>query len=179
MTLSPFLTPREDLHLFSPALISSLVRSKLPEGYSIRPLRKDDFAKGFMDVLAQLSTTGNPTLDMFEERFDVMKRTGNYFLVCIEAEDRIVACATLILEHKFLHDCGQAGHIEDVVVDGSQRGKKLGIRLIEQLQYMAEQLQCYKIILNCTEKNVPFYEKCELTRAQVQMTHYFHHSDSH
>lgn len=67
-----------------------------------------------MDVLAQLSATGNPTLEDFEERFDVMKRTGNYFLVCIEAEDRIVACATLILEHKFLHGCGQVRHSQEM-----------------------------------------------------------------
>lgn len=46
MTLSPFLTPRDDIHLFSPALISTLLCNKLPEGYTLRPLRKDDFAKG-------------------------------------------------------------------------------------------------------------------------------------
>ena len=174
-----------------------------------------------MDVLAQLSTTGNPTLDEFEERFDVMKKTGNYFLVCIEAEDRIVACATLILEHKFLHGCGQVRHNRKSLHYNSRtlcvlllflyecrqvtsrtslwmvhsEAKSLAsgkpdikyivhhahrlYRLIEQLQYMAEQLQCYKVLLNCTEKNVPFYEKCHLTRAQVQMTHYFHPSDNH
>lgn len=36
-----------------------------------------------------------------------MKRAGTYYIVCIEAEGIIVACATLIVEHKFLHECGQ------------------------------------------------------------------------
>lgn len=41
------------------------------------------------------------------ERFDLMKRMGCYYVICIEASDRIVACATLIVEHKFLHGCSQ------------------------------------------------------------------------
>lgn len=28
---------------------------------------------------------------------------------------------------------------------------------------------CYKVILDCSEDNVPFYEKCGLTRKEVQM----------
>ena len=41
------------------------------------------------------------------ERFDMMKQLGCYYLVCIESSDEVVACATLIVEHKFLHNCGQ------------------------------------------------------------------------
>lgn len=41
------------------------------------------------------------------ERFDLMKRQGTFFVICIEAEETIVACATLIVEYKFLHSCGQ------------------------------------------------------------------------
>lgn len=49
----------------------------------------------------------------------------------IEDENRdIIASATLLVEHKFLHACGSVGHIEDVVVHDSQRGKKLGIRWV-------------------------------------------------
>ena len=28
---------------------------------------------------------------------------------------------------------------------------------------------CYKVILDCSEENVPFYEKCGLTKKEVQM----------
>lgn len=104
-----------------------------------------------------------------------------------------MACATLMVEYKFLRECGIVGHIEDVVVHDSQRGKKLGIRfeddnlfvfmnfyltnysirLIEQLHHIAETAKCYKTILNCNEKNVQFYEKCQLKQTDVQMTRYF------
>lgn len=46
-------------------------------------------------------------------------------------------------------------------------------RLIEQLQYIGRAIGCYKVILNCTAENVAFYEKCNLKKKDVQMTHYF------
>lgn len=40
-----------------------------------------------------------------------MKRQGTFFVICIEAEGAIVACATLIVEFKFLHACGQVAYL--------------------------------------------------------------------
>ncbi|KAG2220165.1 hypothetical protein INT45_013863 [Circinella minor] len=173
MTNFPYLTEQNDSYLFSPKLISQEVLAALPDGYILRPLKRDDYNKGFIEVLGQLSVTGQTSQDLFEERFDTMKQLGCYYLVCIESLGEVVACATLIVEHKFLHNCGQSGHIEDVVVSDTQRGKKLGKRLIDQLTYMAQVLGCYKVILNCKEHNIPFYEKCDLQVAQVQMSNYF------
>ena len=45
-----------------------------------------------------------------------------------EEKGRIIAAGTLLLEHKFIRGCGTAGHIEDVVVDSSYRGLRLGAR---------------------------------------------------
>lgn len=33
----------------------------------------------------------------------------------------------------------------------------------------AKEAGCYKVILDCAENNVAFYEKCGLTRKEVQM----------
>ena len=33
----------------------------------------------------------------------------------------------------------------------------------------AEEAGCYKVILDCSEENVPFYAKCGLTKKEVQM----------
>lgn len=46
-------------------------------------------------------------------------------------------------------------------------------RLIDQLKHMAQAVGCYKIILDCLQHNVTFYERCGLKVSQVQMTHYF------
>jgi len=47
--------------LFSTDLISSEVATQLPEGYTIRPLQRSDYTKGFLDVLRVLTTVGDIT----------------------------------------------------------------------------------------------------------------------
>ena len=41
-----------------------------------------------------------------------------------------------------------------------QQGKKLGLRIIEALDYIAAKVGCYKSILDCSEANEGFYAKC-------------------
>jgi glucosamine-phosphate N-acetyltransferase len=46
-------------------------------------------------------------------------------------------------------------------------------RLLAALSDEAQARGCYKIILDCADKNVPFYEKCGMTRKEAQMARYF------
>lgn len=46
-----------------------------------------------------------------------------------------------------IHNLGLVGHIEDIVVNKDQQGKKLGLRVIEALDYIAERIGCYKVCL--------------------------------
>ena len=68
--------------------------------------------------------------------------------------DRIVAVGTVFIERKFLRGLGCVGHIEDIAVDKSQQGKKLGLRIIQALTGISENSGCYKTILNCSESNI-------------------------
>ena len=42
---------------------------------------------------------------------------------------------------------------------------------------MADHLGCYKLILDCSESNVKFYEKCGFKRKEIQMARYFEHNE--
>jgi glucosamine-phosphate N-acetyltransferase len=84
-----------------------------------------------------------------------------------------VGAASLLLDRKFVHECGTVAHIEDVVVDASMRGKNLGRVLIETLKQLARELQAYKVILNCKEENMGFYEKAGFAQKNVEMSLYF------
>lgn len=42
-------------------------------------------------------------------------------------------------------------------------------RLIDELLLASKEHGCYKVILDCSEANQPFYEKCGLIRKEVQM----------
>lgn len=95
------------------------------------------------------------------------------FFTCTDLDkQKIIATATLLVELKFIRNCGKCGHIEDVVVDTSYRGLRLGLRVVEALITAAKDSGCYKVILDCSESNAPFYEKCGLIKKEIQMVRY-------
>lgn len=99
----------------------------------------------------------------YQARWDELFATplqDHYRVVVIldKALNTIVGSGTLFIEKKFLRQCGVCGHIEDIAVDSGYRGKKLGIRLIKMLKEVSQLHNCYKIVLDCSDKNVPFYE---------------------
>lgn len=82
----------------------------------------------------------------------------------------MVAVGMVLVERKLIHECGLVGHIEDIAVDKAQQGKKLGIRLIKTLTEIGKAMGAYKVILDCSDHNVEFYEKCGYVRAGVEMS---------
>ena len=63
--------------------------------------------------------------------------------------------------------------LKDVVCDKAVRGKGLGKKIILAAVGLAHKCGCYKVILDCEESNVGFYEKCGFSRKGVEMAHYF------
>ena len=59
-----------------------------------------------------------------------------------------------VLTPRSIHSLGLVGHIEDIAVDKSQQGKKLGLRIIQALTAISENSGCYKTILNCSDSNI-------------------------
>ncbi|KAJ3361740.1 Glucosamine-phosphate N-acetyltransferase-like protein [Allomyces javanicus] len=160
---------------FSPDLIDPEVQAVLPSGYVMRPLARSDFDKGYFALLAQLTVVGDISKDAFEERFDYIKRHNDtYYPLVIEDQNvgKIVGAGTVVVERKFLRGLGLVGHIEDIVVDADQRGKKLGLRVIAALTHLSKATGCYKVILNCNDDNIAFYEKCGYTKKEVEMVLY-------
>lgn len=51
------------------------------------------------------------------------------------------------------------GLIEDVAVHSNWQRRGVGAAIVERLIERATQRNCYKVILNCNDENIPFYEK--------------------
>ena len=100
--------------------------------------------------------------------------SDTYKIIVIEdrAKGKIIGAGSLIVEMKFIRDLGLAGHIEDIVVDKTYRGKNLGKKVIDTLKSLAVANGCYKVILDCEEHNVKFYEKCGFFVKGVEMAWY-------
>ncbi|CAG8918334.1 unnamed protein product [Penicillium salamii] len=192
-TMNTTVTPiaETDGPLFPATLISPEVIAALPQDYTIRPLRRSDYNRGYLDVLRVLTTVGEITEEAWNKRYEwITSRNDEYYmLVVCDGEDRIVGTGSLIVERKFIHSLGMVGHIEDIAVEKNQQGKKLGLRIIQALDHVAAQVGCYKVcllqtrvlvstntqqsILDCSEVNEGFYVKCGFKRAGLEMAHYY------
>ncbi|KAL2533533.1 Glucosamine 6-phosphate N-acetyltransferase [Abeliophyllum distichum] len=146
------------------------------EIFRVRKLEISDKNKGFIELLQQLTVCDSVSHERFQERFQELAKYGDDHLVCVIEDDKsgkIVATGSVFIEKKFIRNCGKVGHIEDVVVDSSVRGKQLGKKIIGFLTDHARLTGCYKVILDCNIDNIPFYEKCGFKQKEVQMVKYF------
>ncbi|KAM7260465.1 hypothetical protein ACFE04_016206 [Oxalis oulophora] len=96
-----------------------------------------------------------------EQKFEVWK---------LEISDKGKGFMELL---KYLTSCRKVGHIDDVVVDPSARGKQLGKKIVDFLTKHARSKGCYKVILDCSVDNKSFYEKCGYKHKDIQMSKYF------
>ena len=94
-------------------------------------------------------------------------------VVAVNGDGIVLGTASLMMERKLIRGGALCGHIEDVVVSDKARGQGLGKRLVTHLSDIARGQGCYKVILDCAENNVAFYERCGFKRKEVQMAMYF------
>jgi len=126
---------------------------------SIRKLQKEDLWNGFLISLDSLRQASNIDKKSAEKIFDKINQNPDHVIVVAIMDKRIVGSATLLIETKFIHNGGKVGHIEDVVVNKEHQGKGIGEKIIKFLLKYAEELGCYKTILDCADEVKPFYEK--------------------
>ena len=94
----------------------------------------------------------------------------------VEANEKIIGTASILFEEKANRgthgDNGQfytVAHIEEVVVDKNERHSGIGKLLMNKCLEYAKKHHSYKIVLDCSEDNVIFYEKCGYHRHEVCM----------
>ncbi len=137
-----------------------------------RPIIQYDLNNGYLSLLSQLTNLGSGD---FIQKFSEIKNTPNITIIVAYEEtiNKVVGAGTIIIEPKLVHGCSNVGHIEDVVVDQNYRSQKIGQQIINYLVNMAKVSNCYKVILDCSENNIGFYEKCGFNNTNNQMSLYF------
>lgn len=139
---------------------------------NLRKLRKGDSVEGYCDVLSCLTSVGSFSQAEFDAQLCKIEQCGGHIWI-LEDAGRIIGTGTLLVEPKFIHSCGNAGHIEDVVIHRDYQGKGYGRLLIEQLLTCAKDMGCYKVILDCREHVEAFYEKMGFEKRGLQMAKYW------
>ena len=125
--------------------------------FNVSNLKKEDFSLDYFNLLGQLTTIDPEKIT--KNDFDVFidNLSDIHLVKVIKHENLIVGTVTILKELKILHNLKKVGHIEDVVIHEKYRGYGLGKKLIEIAKNECE--DCYKIILNCKDHNIGFYEK--------------------
>lgn len=125
----------------------------------IRTLEYEN-AERYIEILNQLSdcTRSSPYqtalfLDYHKKNYSNFKYYGAFY------NNQLVGIASTILENKIAYGHSQCLHVEDVVVDAEYKSMGVGKALLEFIKDKAKSLGVRKIILNCDEDKIQFYEK--------------------
>lgn len=129
---------------------------------AFRELTIDDYDKGYMSLLYQLTSYDYPmNKNKFGQYISDMKNKCKILVVyMVDNGNEILVGAGTIFKLAKLHN-NAVGQIEDVVIDEKYRGSGLGKLLINELIKIGlDEFGCYKVVLNSLDKNVGFYVSC-------------------
>jgi glucosamine-phosphate N-acetyltransferase len=155
--------------------IRSAKNESFGENLQIRKLEENDYDLGYLNLLTDLTTVGTVSKEKWSERYrEISSNTFiEIWVIHDTVKNRIIGSATLLIEPKFIHECGRVGHIEDVVLSKNTHGTGLGKKIVTFLSDQAKIRGCYKVILDCTQQTIGFYEKCGFIKKETQMAIYF------
>jgi len=123
----------------------------------MRPLASTDYNRGHLSVLSILTSAEDPGEAAWIMHFESLRSSPRmyYTLVTVDkTTDKIAGVGTVFMERKFQRGLSSVGHIEDIVVEEKQQGKKLGLRIIQALVSISENSGAYKTILNCVDNKI-------------------------
>ena len=135
---------------------------------NIETLQAKHIHMGFLDVLSELTEVDLPVDEATESFYEIMREMNGNIFVAID-ESRIVGTVSIHILPKFVHHFGYVGLIEDLVVTDSCRGMGYGKILVDFGVQYANNKGVYKVILDCSLDNIPFYESCGFYKKEQQM----------
>ena len=137
--------------------------------FIIRKIIESDLENGFLESLDNLRLATNLEHNSAKSILKEILENENHIIHVAELDGKIVGSTTLLIEQKFIHEGGFVGHIEDVVVKKEFEGQGIGMKLVLSLLDVANEKKCYKTILNCEDKLIPFYEKIGFKQKSNEM----------
>ncbi len=139
--------------------------------YKIKELKKKHITKELFETLSNLSDSTKIDIKKGRKVFKEIKKNRNHFIYAAfdKKNKEVIGMITLLVEPKFIHDCGYLGHIDDVVVRKDYKGQGIGKELVKKAIKQAKKSGCYRVILNCLDANMKFYEKFGFQKRENEM----------
>jgi glucosamine-phosphate N-acetyltransferase len=134
--------------------------------FEVRELKDIDLEdpKDFFETLGNLREVGSLTSEEAKDILLKINSQDSHIFVAVTPEGKIIGSATLLIEQKFIRKGSRCGHIEDVSVAKGFEGNGIGSAVVKKAVEYAEKSGCYKVILDCNDNNIPFYQKLGFRR---------------
>jgi glucosamine-phosphate N-acetyltransferase len=130
-----------------------------------------------LSLLSELSIVTELDNNLYLEHVEKISNMGT-IIVCyigtpLSENFDIIASGTIIIEPKFIRGGKNVGHIEDVVVKSTYRGRHLSKDILNILKNISRENNCYKVILDCSEEVKKVYNSSGFEENGIQMGLYF------
>lgn len=122
----------------------------------IIPVSRDHLT--FVLSLLQEISPFLPEKSTYDEVWSRFASQPNIVAVVAVEGTQVVGYGVSLIESKIRG--GKLAHIEDIVSHPGSRGQGIGRAIVQHLVERAISDGCYKVVLNCSEHNQLFYEKC-------------------
>ena len=136
--------------------------------YTFRILSKNDYEQYFQLINEFRST--NYTKEQFIHFLE--EENKNIHIWVLEVNNELIASGTILYETKLIHNISLYAHIEDIIVSAKYRKKGYGLTLLTELVSVCKKNNSYKILLDCQEELIKFYEKSGFKKNGSQMVIY-------
>jgi glucosamine-phosphate N-acetyltransferase len=131
--------------------------------YKIREIKEEDIdIGGLLEVYREnfpLEDLQKSDAKMILKQIKTNPLHKIFVAVTDDDHDRVIGTTTLLVEPKFIFGGGKVGHIEDVSVKVKHQRKGIGFKLVNHATNEAAIMGCVKTVLDCSDENVPFYQK--------------------
>ncbi|MGA9154550.1 MAG: GNAT family N-acetyltransferase [Candidatus Nitrosopolaris sp.] len=131
--------------------------------YEIREIKEQDIDNGgLLEVYRENFPLGDlpkPAAKAILKEIKTNPLHKIFVAVTNDNQDWVIGTTTLLVEPKFIFSGGKVGHIEDVSVKVEYQRRGIGFKLVTHATKQAALMGCVKTVLDCSDENVPFYQK--------------------
>ena len=133
--------------------------------YAIREVEENDIESGgLLEVLENLAPVGGLSKPAAKAILKEIKSNPLHRIFVAVVQDGrnqglIIGTTTLLVEPKFIFGGARVAHIEDVAVRAEYQRKGIGFKLVNYATEQAARMRCVRTVLDCSDENIPFYEK--------------------